>query len=235
VADTISVVDCKMNKVMTEMKWPSAAAGVKDISTAGCSDYFLMATGVGHIQLVKFPALKLEHSLAAHAHKCYSVDMHPEGRYILSGGADGLAALWDTSELICEKVIHQIDSGLRIVKFSHTGQFIAIASESSRIEIFETETTEQILGWSLRGDASSLCWNPRYLLLAYTVSSSSERDEAAASVTNITPSYLMPQPPPPPSLSASSASIGSNPGMSANVYVYGFPLSSSGVTAATSY
>lgn len=78
-----------------------------------------VATGEGKVRVLSYPdfepVLRVpytteegeseEFTLNGHTSTCHSVAVNPTGRYVASGGADSVIALWDTTDWICQRTI----------------------------------------------------------------------------------------------------------------------------------
>lgn len=57
------------------------------------------------------------------------------GRYLASGGQDGLAAVWDLDTLACIRTCTQMDGEIKTLSISHDSQYLAYAGEQDMVVI----------------------------------------------------------------------------------------------------
>jgi len=139
---------------------------VNEMTWNQTGEYFLMTTGNGTIDIVKFPSFERVHSVQSHSAHCYCIEFDPKGRYLATGGADALVSLWDISEMVCVRTFPRLDSPIRSLSFSHDGRFIASASGDQRIDISDVASGRPVHTIECREAMNSIAWNPRHLLLA---------------------------------------------------------------------
>jgi len=174
--DVVSIIDTRTYKIIRDQKFNFE---VNEMAWNRTSEYFLLTTGNGTLEIVKFPSLDRLHSIEAHTGHCYCVEFDPEGRYLATGGADAVVTLWDLSELVCVRTFDRLDSPIRTISFSHNGQFIASASEDLKIDISDVESGEMVAQIKTRAEMNSIAWNPRCLLLAFAGDEKNERGRDA--------------------------------------------------------
>ncbi|KDO73999.1 hypothetical protein CISIN_1g0213191mg, partial [Citrus sinensis] len=98
---------------------------------------------------------------------CYCIAIDPMGRYFAVGSADSLVSLWDISEMLCVRTFTKLEWPVRTISFSHTGDYIASASEDLFIDISNVHTGRTVHQIPCRAAMNSVEWNPKYNLLAY--------------------------------------------------------------------
>ncbi|KAJ3487991.1 hypothetical protein NLI96_g3140 [Meripilus lineatus] len=79
-------------------------------------------------------------SIPAHVGGCMAAALDPRGRYLATGGNDSIVNLFDTTDWICTRTITSCDHAINAVSFSYDGEYLAIASSGSYIDISATET-----------------------------------------------------------------------------------------------
>ncbi|KAL1737730.1 hypothetical protein HDZ31DRAFT_10381, partial [Schizophyllum fasciatum] len=57
------------------------------------------------------------------------------GRYLASGGLDAIVNLFDLDEWICARTITSCDHSINAVSFSFDGEYLAMATAGSYIDI----------------------------------------------------------------------------------------------------
>jgi WD40 repeat protein len=56
-------------------------------------------------------------------------------RYVASGGADGVAAVWDLNSFSCVRTCTQMDGEVKTLSISHDSQYLAYAGEQEAVFI----------------------------------------------------------------------------------------------------
>jgi WD40 repeat protein len=74
-----------------------------------------VTTSEGKIRILSYPEFEPilrvpygeqeEFQLTGHTSSCLTAELQPIGRYLATGGADSIIALWDTQEWICQRTI----------------------------------------------------------------------------------------------------------------------------------
>ncbi|CAI5735312.1 unnamed protein product [Peronospora destructor] len=82
-------------------------------------------------------------------------------------GVDSLVSLWDLEELYCVKTFVVTTSGIRFVRFSHDGKFIAIGMDDPSLIVVDVESGEEVVNLQLQNTLQNLSWHPSKNLLAY--------------------------------------------------------------------
>ncbi|UIZ20897.1 hypothetical protein KXD40_001312 [Peronospora effusa] len=82
-------------------------------------------------------------------------------------GVDSLVSLWDLEELYCAKTFVVTTSGIRFVRFSHDGKFIAIGMDDPNLVVVDVESGEEVVNLQLQNTLQNLSWHPSKNLLAY--------------------------------------------------------------------
>ncbi len=65
-------------------------------------------------------------------------------RYLVTGGADALVALWDLDDAICVRTWAHMDGVLRSVSISYDNAYVAYVTDSRELEILGLRTGERI-------------------------------------------------------------------------------------------
>ncbi|CAI5744597.1 unnamed protein product [Peronospora destructor] len=132
------------------------------------------AAGFGTFEIMRVvseqkgnPNLESVHKVTAHAGSCVCLDFHPSGRYLALGGVDSLVSLWDLEELYCVKTFVVTTSGIRFVRFSHDGKFIAIGMDDPSLIVVDVESGEEAVNLQLQNTLQNLSWHSSKNLLAY--------------------------------------------------------------------
>uniref|UniRef100_A0A8R1Z991 WD40 domain-containing protein n=1 Tax=Pristionchus pacificus TaxID=54126 RepID=A0A8R1Z991_PRIPA len=99
--------------------------------------HLIVALGAGKIGILDMPSLTLSRTLAAHSPQssCISVALSPSGDRFAVGASDALCSIWNSADLICERMISRLDYMIRCVSFSHDSQLLAVASEDHAVDV----------------------------------------------------------------------------------------------------
>jgi WD40 repeat protein len=112
------------------------------------SDYIIIASGLGGIEIVHFhdeDLAKLDFVLA-HTSNCHQLKLwevndhtsampsHRQKALMALGGADFQVTLWDVDDLICHTTIC-LESEVRGISLSGDGDYLAIVSEDPNISV----------------------------------------------------------------------------------------------------
>ncbi|TPX17445.1 uncharacterized protein E0L32_003088 [Thyridium curvatum] len=142
-----------------------------------------VATGDGKVRVLSYPdfepVLRVpytteegeseEFTLNGHTSTCHSVAVNPTGRYVASGGADSVIALWDTTDWICQRTITSLVGPVKSISFTFDGSYVVggIAEESG-LEISHTESGEHVHSLKTAGVCPVVAWAPTRYCLAYS-------------------------------------------------------------------
>ncbi|KAL6592433.1 hypothetical protein ACP70R_049486 [Stipagrostis hirtigluma subsp. patula] len=162
--DELTIVDVKMLKATVKQKFHYE---INEIAWKKTGELFFITTGLGQVEVFKYPNFKESYKLGAHTAGCYCIAMDPLDRYFAVGSADSLVSLWNVNELLCVKTFTKLEWPVRTVSFNHTGEFIAYASEDPFIDIANVQTGRSIHQIPCKAAMNSVEWNPKYNLLAY--------------------------------------------------------------------
>lgn len=162
--DELTILDVRTLKVAKKHK---STYEMNEIAWNKAGDLFFITTGLGHVEVVKDLEFLKPCKLNAHTAGCYCIAMDPLDRYFAVGSADSLVSLWNVKELLCIRTFTKLEWPVRTVSFSHTGEFIAYASEDPFIDIANVETGRSIHQIPCKAAMNSVEWNPKYNLLAY--------------------------------------------------------------------
>jgi len=164
-ADVVTFIDTRKYKALPKpIKFNFE---VNEIGWSNDGVLFFLTTGVGTIEVMRFPDLRSASlKLEAHTANIYCIEFDPTGKYFAVGSADALVSLWDINELCCVRTFGNLEWPVRTLSFSYDGQFLASASEDLLIDISHIEG-EHVHSISTDAAMNAVAWHPRELLLAY--------------------------------------------------------------------
>ncbi|THH12351.1 hypothetical protein EW145_g58 [Phellinidium pouzarii] len=117
--------------------------------------------------IMDYPSLTIREQPAAHVGGCLAVALDPRGRYLASGGNDSIVNLFDMTEWICVNTITACEDSINALSFSHDGEYLAIASQGSYIDICAVETGRSLHRVPTIGPAPAVTWHPSKYVFAY--------------------------------------------------------------------
>ncbi|DBA03436.1 TPA: hypothetical protein N0F65_002844 [Lagenidium giganteum] len=172
--DAVTLIDARKHRLIRKFANPYEANEVQFSQTGFLFVAAGHPTGYGMLDIMRIVAekkgaanLESVHKVTAHAGSCFCIDFHPNGRYVALGSIDSLVSLWDLEELYCVRTFAVTTSSIRIVRFNHDGQFLAIGMEDNNVVVVHTETGEVALTLQLQNPLQYLCWHPSKNVLAY--------------------------------------------------------------------
>ncbi|KAI9574260.1 WD40-repeat-containing domain protein [Boletus coccyginus] len=120
-----------------------------------------------NLRIMDYPSLTLRESPAAHVGGCVAVALDPRGRYLASGGYDSIVNMFDLNEWICARTIASCENAINALSFSFDGEYLAIASTGSYIDICATETTIPLHRVPALAPSPTVTWHPSKYVFAY--------------------------------------------------------------------
>ncbi|KAF8138926.1 WD40-repeat-containing domain protein [Boletus edulis] len=119
------------------------------------------------LRIMDYPSLTLRESPAAHVGGCVAVALDPRGRYLASGGYDSIVNIFDLNEWLCARTISSCDNAINALSFSFDGEYLAIASTGSYIDICATETAIPLHRVPALAPSPTVTWHPSKYVFAY--------------------------------------------------------------------
>jgi THO complex subunit 3 len=126
--DVVGFIDIKEVKLEKKIQY---SYEVNEICWNRTGSLFLITTGLGHINVLEYPSLKSLHTVQAHTANCYTIDVSSNNeydlkkfyvhlcfiivfnlviiRYVATGGADALIALWKPDDWICIRTLDHLE------------------------------------------------------------------------------------------------------------------------------
>ncbi|BDA45109.1 THO complex subunit 3 [Coccomyxa sp. Obi] len=163
----VSFIDMRRNKVFKSVKNNHL---VNELAFTRDGKLFLQATESG-VEMYRFPELEKLSSLNGHTGTVLTLTLDGQDRYMASGGADAIAAVWDLETLACIRTCTQMDGEIKTLSISHDSQYLAYAGEQDMVVIEALQ--EGRSPWTVPlskppKTIESLAWNPKYPVLAVT-------------------------------------------------------------------
>lgn len=100
-----------------------------------------VTTSEGKIRILSYPEFEPilrvpygeqeEFQLTGHTSSCLTAELQPIGRYLATGGADSIIALWDTEEWICQRTIVSMVGSVKSISMCGVTLLRASSSLSS--------------------------------------------------------------------------------------------------------
>lgn len=98
-----------------------------------------------------------------------SIDIDPQHGFIVTGSSDGSVSFWSTQNLTCQRSLRFSDRGCSVtkVRISHNSSFLASSGDDCKIYVTGTQSDQPMAKIDHRNPNLIMCWNPRYMVLAY--------------------------------------------------------------------
>ena len=130
------------------------------------SNQFFYTTGIGTVEVLRYPQLDTLHSLPGHPASIYCITSDPTGSTFAVGGADALISVWDMKEMACMRTLPQKDP-VRAVSFSHDGAFLASSGDDTYIDITHVASGASVRSIQCVECVNCVAFSPKQMLLAY--------------------------------------------------------------------
>ncbi|KAK4106006.1 WD40 repeat-like protein [Parathielavia hyrcaniae] len=142
-----------------------------------------LPTAEGTIRILSYPELEpvlhvshavregesTEFMLKGHTASCLTTELSPTGRYLATGGADSIIALFDTKDWICQRTVSRISGPVKSISFSFDGSYVVGGCEEGPgLEVTHTETGEHVHTFKTAGPCEAVAWAPTRYCLAYS-------------------------------------------------------------------
>ena len=172
-SDTLAVLDVRMGKQLKKLKFNYE---INEMAWSYNSDHILVATGgqdMGGIDILRVDATADSAdfvpvtAVGAHTSNCYCLKIDKSFRRMAVGSADFLVSLWNLEDMVCYNTITCMDSPIRALSFSSTGDYIiAAVAEGNNLVICDTQTAEQVVSIDCNSSLMALAWHPQHNLIA---------------------------------------------------------------------
>jgi THO complex subunit 3 len=77
-----------------------------------------------HLNHATEPGESAEFMLKGHTAACLTVELSPTGKYLATGGADSIVALFDTRDWLCQRTITRLSGPVRSISFTWDGSYV---------------------------------------------------------------------------------------------------------------
>ncbi|KAH9482501.1 THO complex subunit 3 [Psilocybe cubensis] len=135
--------------------------------------------------IMDYPSLNVVDKPPAHVGGCLAVALDPRGRYLASGGYDSIIDLFDLDEWICARTISACENVINALSFSHDGEYLAVASAGSYIDICATETGAPLHRVPALAPSPTVSWHPSKYVIAYCGQTKAKENPTVAPVAVI--------------------------------------------------
>lgn len=141
---------------------------VNELAFMNSSEYLLQGTSNNSsLEILKFDDMTPLQSLHGHTSSVLSVSVDPNDKYIATGGADALVALWETKDFTCVKSFYHMEHPIRALSFSHDSRYLSMTGEDNCVFVEDIATGHSLGTVELRSVPEESCWNPAQHVLAY--------------------------------------------------------------------
>ncbi|KAK3906204.1 WD40-repeat-containing domain protein [Staphylotrichum tortipilum] len=142
-----------------------------------------LPTTEGTIRILSYPELEpilhvnhavkegesTEFVLKGHTASCLTTELSPTGRYLATGGADSIIALFDTKDWICQRTVSRMVGPVKSISFTFDGSYVVGGcEEGSGLEVTHTETGDHVHTFKTAGPCEAVAWAPTRYCLAYS-------------------------------------------------------------------
>jgi len=127
----------------------------------------IVATSDGWIRVLEYPSLNQWDAFKGHWGQCNTIDIHPRGGIIATGGTDSTINVWNLKEQLVMHACNPANETIQWLRFSHDGEWIsASVTGDNDIYLIATETGEVGHKIETPGAPACMAWNPQKLVLA---------------------------------------------------------------------
>lgn len=88
--------------------------------------------------------IETAHTLKGHRSAVTCLAMDPKGRYFAAGSDDGSVSFWTTSDMICNKVLANVDQGICSVDISKDGTHVAVGYSETGVKVYDYNTMAEV-------------------------------------------------------------------------------------------
>lgn len=92
----------------------------------------------------------------AHRGFVSSIAVDPWGRFVVTGGSDGICVVWDISSMCCSVVIDDLDSTVASLSIDHLGKCVALCTEKGDLRFCDLNSGKTLLSQKMKATGSDL-------------------------------------------------------------------------------
>lgn len=118
---------------------------LRSIQADEISDRLYLCDGTGELHVFQLSSLTLIKSFQAHMQSCNVVKLHPNGKYILTGGKDAYLNIFDLNTFELIKSIPAHNFAIYDICFLEGTNYFATASRDKTIKLWDAESIEFLL------------------------------------------------------------------------------------------
>lgn len=118
---------------------------LRSIQADEISDRLYLCDGTGELHVFQLSSLTLIKSFQAHVQSCNVVKLHPNGKYILTGGKDAHLNIFDLNTFELIKSIPAHNFAIYDICFLEGTNYFATASRDKTIKLWDAESIEFLL------------------------------------------------------------------------------------------
>lgn len=118
---------------------------LRSIQTDEANDKLYVCDGTGELHIFKLSSLSLIKSFQAHTQSCNVVKLHPNGKYILTGGKDAHLNVFDVNTFDLVKSIPAHNFAIYDICFLEGTNYFATASRDKTIKIWDINSIDFLL------------------------------------------------------------------------------------------
>ncbi|QLQ78777.1 hypothetical protein HG537_0B01260 [Torulaspora globosa] len=113
----------------------------------------------GKLALLELDAsndFKLRMLVDAHRGFVSSIAVDPWGRFVVTGGSDGICVVWDISSMCCSVVIDDLGSNVDSLSIDHLGKCLALCTEKGDLRFYDLNSGKALLSQKMKTSGSGL-------------------------------------------------------------------------------
>ncbi len=118
---------------------------LRSIQADEISDRLYVCDGTGDLHVFQLSSFTLLKSFQAHSQSCNVVKLHPNGKYILTGGKDAHLTIFDLNTFELIKSIPAHNFAIYDICFLEGTNYFATASRDKTIKLWDAESIEFLL------------------------------------------------------------------------------------------
>jgi COMPASS component SWD3 len=134
----------EVKRTPSHSSYKPEGSGISIVASHSGRSIFATMHGTGQVRLWKHPGgglLQKTHEWKAHSGSSFAMLFSPDGRWLCSGGTDGVIKLWDAQTGEYHLSLSAFRHNIRSLAFSPDGS-ILVSGSDQRIKIWDLETGE---------------------------------------------------------------------------------------------